>query len=110
MKKIIRYAASDGTEHATEHDCRQHEAALTGRMHECPSCNGGGTQNGGEIMGMVRNPDYGAFGGGYGDEEYRKGVVGHEQVPCDVCEGFGWTLRQKQPITESTVIGWKDTD
>jgi hypothetical protein len=59
-------------------------------------------------MGTCDNPQYGYAGGGYGDPEYLDIVVGHEQVPCTVCNGAGWTEREKQPIVEQSIVGWRD--
>lgn len=108
MKKVNRYVSPDGIEHKSERECREYEEGRQGRHHECPACNCTGTQRGEKIMGDVLNPDYGAFGGGYGDNEYRTGVVGYEVIPCDVCEGHGWTVNRKEPITEAAVIGFQD--
>jgi DnaJ-class molecular chaperone len=108
MKQVKRFIATDCTEHTTERKCRQHEALQAGKAHECPACHGTGTQRGDEIIGDVLNPDYGAFGGGYGDNKYRQGVVGYEHDQCVVCRGVGWTEREKEPIVATNIVGWKD--
>jgi hypothetical protein len=109
MKQVTRFIAADSTEHTTEHKCRQHEALQAGKTHECPACHGTGTQRGKVIMGDVLNPDYGAFGGGYGDNEYKEGVVGYEEIQCVVCCGHGWTENPREPIETTSIVGWKDS-
>ena len=102
--QVSKWQASDGTLHNTECEAKRHDAA---GQHKCPKCYGLGRVNGEPKYGTVYDADATAWGGQFAAPVYTKTVVGYVQDVCDVCNGEGWTVEEKQPITETKVIGWK---
>lgn len=104
MRAITRYEARDGSMHDTEHECRKHEAALLGRAHECPKCHGTSKMRG-EPITERQIDEYDQSGSMY--PVYRTVTVGYKPVPCDVCQGHGWTAQEKKAITKTEIVGYE---
>ncbi len=109
MKKKVCYVADDNSEHPTELACREHDARLVGCTFLCPACNGSGKQNGEPIYISLYDKEATARGGHFAGDVYKKTLVGHEQVPCVVCDGRGWTAMEQKAIIEEKIIGWRDS-
>lgn len=64
------------------------------KIHQCPKCNGLG----------YNKVKYNAYPSGLPDsgwvEDWR-----YKDVPCDVCDNFGYTEKELKPVTK--IIGYK---
>lgn len=108
MRKVTQYEAKDGRRFGIEWGCRKHEAALDGLTHECPKCGGHGDDRSKPLYFTVvhRGPEPNSVDG-WGAHQ----CVVHERrfdqwMPCDLCDGRGWTKTVKVPITRTEVIGY----
>ena len=86
------YVANDGSKFDCEFDCLQHEAKLDGNTFLCPVCKGSRTEKGKPVIKAM--------------DAYTNRLVGYEQIPCKVCDGVGWTEKEKTPITKTKIVGW----
>lgn len=103
-KRVERWEARDGTLFFCERDAVKHDAS---GVHECPKCNGLGRINGQPILEFRVDEEATAWMGQFASPVYDNVIVGHEQIPCDVCDGQGWTEVEKKPITKTKTIGWE---
>lgn len=104
VRQVQRWEANDGTLHPSKLEAMRHDA--TG-SYKCPKCHGYGHVNGEPITERQVDEIATGYGGQFAQPVYRDVIVGYEQIPCDVCDGKGWTEEEKQPVTETKVVGWK---
>jgi hypothetical protein len=105
--KLIKWATWDVAIFDTEFDARQYEASLDGLTHECPACKCSGRADGDPIKEEVLDEEAMAHQGFFARSVYKTIVKGHEQVPCEHCDGKGWTAEPLKPVTETKVVGWE---
>ncbi|SAL01584.1 hypothetical protein AWB80_08159 [Caballeronia pedi] len=109
MKVITTFEARDGATFYTEHHCRKHEAALSGRPHECPKCKGTGTDESKPLYRVIehKGPMPNSVDG-WGAHQCVVREKRHDgYMPCDVCQGHGYTAEPKRPITRTEVVGYE---
>lgn len=67
------------------------------RPHKCPKCDG----KGGE---MIR---YNGYPSGLPDSGFAEEWK-HKFIPCDICEGHGYTKKLMKPIKKTEIIGYQE--
>lgn len=73
-----------------EYSTRKEAAAQLG-LHECPKCHGAGAVT----------ITYNAYPSGFPDSGWAEDMK-TKQIPCDVCEGEGYTAQKFVPVTKIT--------
>lgn len=105
--KVEKWAAKDGSLHASEYEAMRHDAQEKGCCFVCPACGGLGRVDGEPIIKSVYDAEATARNGQFASPVFRDKQVGFKQERCDVCSGVGWTQHEKKPIKSEVVTGWE---
>jgi hypothetical protein len=109
MRAVTQYEAEDGIYFDTAYECRKHEARLHGMTHKCPKCGGHGDDRAKPLYFNVihRGPEPNSVDGWgvHRCEVLERRIDGY--LPCEVCNGRGWTAAPKKAIVRTEVIGYE---
>ena len=101
--------------HALHSNCvKAWEAALIGKKHVCPKCNGIGQTNSDEkvLLWVACAPGETApcaYNDCRGCGHCRqKEELGYVKVECKLCIGYGYTAAQYVPVTKQVITGYTE--